>query len=80
MFGDKVIKAKIYKTAKTCTKLHPLRPTASLHVKIGGWKTILSFWVSAYFQVLFYFLGCTPIETNYSYNLHGNDEREIHSC
>ena len=29
-----------------------LKPTASLHLKMDAWDTIVSFWVSAYFQVL----------------------------
>ena len=31
-------------------KLPSLKLTASLHLKIGGWKRILSFWDSANFQ------------------------------
>ena len=35
----------------------PETKPASLPLKIDGWKTILSFWVSAYFQGLCWFQG-----------------------
>ena len=40
------------KLEKRNISLHSLKLTASLHLKNGGWKTILSFWESPLFQVL----------------------------
>ena len=36
--------------------LHPLKLTANV-LKMDGWKTILSYWVSAYFQVRTFISG-----------------------
>ena len=38
-----------FKKKKT-NQLHSLKLTASLHLKIDGWKTMRSFWDPAYFQ------------------------------
>ena len=40
-----------------------LHGTNSSHLKMDGWKTILSFWVPAYFQVLISFRECKYLRT-----------------
>ena len=51
------------------TRIHPRSLTASLSLKNGGWKTILSYWVQAIFSLAMLNFGRVDFEDDGTYQI-----------